>query len=181
MKKVIYTILMALATSLLMAGCASIPEPTEKYTTLVYGMGEYNGSYEFAGTESAETVTKYSGIKIVLRNAKTRNKYTFISNSRGEFLKAGLPEGTYQLIEVSTEYTYDDATWKTSIAPYNISGEEFTLSQGVLNLGKIYITVDFTNGNGSLNLVRDYNLVRNSFEQKYPDSQWNYQHWTTMN
>lgn len=184
MKKV-STFMVALSVLCLSFGfmsCASIPEPSGKNKTLVYGLAEYDGSYQYAGNDTPEVTNKKSGVKLSIRHLATKRTYTRTSSSNGEFIFLNLPYGYYAIKEISTEYEYEGRKWWSSISPEKDNASaRFRIREDVTNLGKIKVFADYSSGNGSATWADDFSGVQSEFSKKYPDSAWNYEDWHTFN
>lgn len=176
MKKIFITMVAALAASIFFASCASIPEPSEKNTVLVYGTAEYLGMYQ------NDVTKRKTGIKLVLKNLDNNRSYTVESNSKGEFTKFNIPTGYYSIKEISSDFIYDDRNFTTKCEPKKTdAAARFAVKTGVTNIGHVKINVNFSDGVGYTSWGGDFNDVKNFFYSNYPESEWNFQEWRTMN
>lgn len=160
------------------SGCASIPEPSEKKSTLVYAIADYYGTYQYAGNPIPETVNKKSGIKLVIRNPNTKRSYTAVSSQKGEIIMTNVPAGYYMIKEISAEYTYDERNWWTKITPdSNNLSTRFYVKDGVTNLGHIRLYSNYSGGSGSAYWGESFEKARNVFSENHSDSSWNFEDW----
>lgn len=189
MKKVLNTILIAL-TTILFFSCASMPEPSEKVKTLVYGQV----SFDFKGIASnygiPESNVEKNGITIKVKNVKSKKSYVASSNNNGEFTFSNLPKGTYSVNKLSKTISFASG-FKSNIEVEEIKQIKdryyFKVqNDGVVNLGQIDIDIQVTNAELEYYYYRiythwkkDYDSVRNFFNNKHYESNWNFEEWLT--
>lgn len=155
--------------------CVSIPEPSEKNQTMVYSLVDYYGEYDYS---KSKVLNIKSGIKMILENINTNRSYTLTSNSKGEFIKTGLPEGYYSIKEISCTVDYLNRKWTMKFTPEKkSSGSRFIVKSGVTNIGEINIKSDLSNNKAFVTWGSDFDDVKFKFSQYHPDSGWNDQDW----
>lgn len=182
MKKSIFAVALAmLCSSLIFTGCTSIPEPSEKNTTMVYALVDYYGGYDYAGTSETEITNKKSDITLILKNIRTNRNYTLTSNHKGEFIRTNIPCGYYAIKEVSANYEYSERSWSVKFSPdRNNPAYRFEVSNGVTNLGHIKINANYSTENASVQWGTEFENVKMEFEDLHPESNWNSAEWTTI-
>lgn len=181
MKKSFIFILGVSLFALLFTSCASIPEPSEKTTTMLYGTIDYYGSRQYAGSSTPDITNKKGGIKLTLKNLNTGRTYNLVSSNKGEFKKFNLPLGYYAIKEVGGEYSYDGRNWWFKFnPPVTNPSARFSVRQGVTNIGHIRIDVDYSGNKSQISWGNDFSGVKEQFEEKYIESTWNDQPWHTL-
>lgn len=180
-KSILSGIVAAVVAAGLFCGCSSFPEPSEKTRTMLYASVEYYGSYTFGGTSDAEVKKQVSGITVKIKNIETRREYTLLSNAKGEIIKTNLPEGTYIISEISSDFEYDGREWWTTCVPRtNDTSAYFKIREGVVNLGIIRINMNFDTGSGRISWGYSPDTARERFEYNHPDSWWSLEDWFDM-
>ena len=171
----------AFLSAILFSGCSSLPEPSEKNRTLLYANTEYFGAYTVGGNESAEVKKQISGITVKIKNIATKKTYTLVSNAKGEIIRANLPEGTYIIAEISSEFEYDGRNWVSNCVPRtNDVSAYFKIRPGVVNLGVIHLQINFDDGWGRVSWMNSPEVAQSRFEEIHFDSWWIAEDWFTM-
>ena len=187
MKKVLHTILLALTTTLFFS-CASIPEPSEKDITLVYG----RVSFDFKGIASnygiPESNVEKNGITIKVKNVKSKKSYTTRSNKNGEFEFSRLPEGIYSINSLSKTIRFNSGfNSEINVQETKHIRDRYYFKvndSGVINLGQIDIDIKVTNAeleyyyyNIYTNWKYKYDETRRFFFENHPESDWTNEPW----
>lgn len=181
MKKV-FNLAAAVMAAFLFASCASIPEPSEKNQTMLYAVGDLQGTYP-SETRKAQVSTEHKKGNIYLRVKNvTKNKiYTLKSNKNGEFIKTNLPEGYYKIQKVSATYYRGQSTnscwWQFSDTEPDA---RFKIEKGVTNLGYILLKVNYISGRVDIQWRFSYDNAKDVFLDNHPESEWTDAVWTTM-
>ncbi|MBQ1949487.1 MAG: carboxypeptidase regulatory-like domain-containing protein [Treponema sp.] len=178
MKKIALFLFSLLAISLF-AGCASMPESNGKDSTLIYGCARYNGLYVFGGKDKSMSSVKIDGIQVMVMNLDDGMTYAATTNSEGEFTIAGVTPGHYIVKYLGTEYKYDGKKWKLR---YNVPSKEksnFTVRNGVTNIGRIVVNVDPDSGCDYVTWATDLEKVAELFKKNHPGSKWLDANWST--
>ena len=181
MKK--YKSLIILLLCACLTGCASIPEPSEKVTTLVYG----NVNFEFTNQTNAnllpESDVLQNGVEVAIQNRKTRKKYYMRTNQYGEFYHANVPAGPYRLCSVKknitgngNEYLFGGELKERGADNYNFQ----ILDNYANNVGVITLKIEMNNVyqyTWYLSWAWDYKAAQETFWEKHWESDWLYKEW----
>ena len=188
-KSILKSIIIALSTMMILSGCASIPEPSEKNDNLLYGNISFNFTCVPNNYGIPESNTRTDNIEIKFQNIKTKRIFSMRSNSKGEFFKAGIPAGTYRIYSfsktITTSYGFEDCyeikyDKNTSNSIYFIS-----VSNCVMNLGKIKIHINIPSvgtqytWNGRTEWDLDFDNTYYLMSVEHPDSEWLDKDWLT--
>ncbi len=183
MKKSIISLATALVASILLASCASIPEPSEKNKSMLYGKTDVLVMYP---TESQKagiiTQHKKNGIYLRVKHLKSGQIYTITSNKNGEFIKTNLPEGYYEFHKISAKYNRNQSVnsfWYNF--SYNDPNIRFVIKDGVTNIGFITMKINYTSEiDNGINWAYSFNQAKDFFFDEHIDSDWTDETWTTM-
>lgn len=170
----------SLLALILLAGCASIPEPKNSESTLLYGAARYNGLYVLGGNNKSISSVKVDGIQVIVKNIDDGMTYSVVTNADGEFALEGIATGDYIIKYIGTKYKYDGKVWKLR---YNIPKDanlKFTVDGGVTNIGRIIINLDPDSGRDYLEWPKDLDKVAEMFKKLHPNSKWNAHTWTNV-
>ena len=145
-KSILKSIIIALSTMMILSGCASIPEPSEKNDNLLYGNIAFNFTCAPNNWGIPEGNQRTDNIEIKFQNVKTKRIISMRSNSKGEFFKAGIPAGTYRIYSFSktikTQYGFED-NYEVKFNPNKANSLYFiSVANCVINLGKIDIDIN---------------------------------------
>lgn len=180
-KSILFVAMAAIFISVIISGCASFPEPSEKIRTMLYAAAEYYGSYTYGGSSEAEVKKLVSGISVKIKDISTKKTYTLVSNAKGEIIRTNLPEGTYIIAEIASEFEYDGRKWWSNCVPRtNDVSAYFKVREGVVNLGIIRIDINFDTGSGRTSWMNSPDSARQRFETNHSDSWWCIEDWFDM-
>lgn len=175
-----------LALAFLLASCASVPEPSEKTTALVYGNVKSVFNWRSNNYGIPENFETEKNITVKVKNTRTGKVYKLSANNNGEIMSAMLPKGNYLLYKISAKVSVNARDWEFE----DEFGEDadFRVIDGVTNLGKISYNIDYQSDNGSTWYYHystswgfDPQLAHRKFEILHPDSQWNSALWRLRN
>ena len=163
--------LMIIAGFLVM-GCASFPEADEKSETLVIG----HIALEAKGWRSSSAATvngvKKSGIEITMQNINDNKKYVMKSRRDGLFYSNKIPEGRYKI----TKLYYRNSSGKSWASLRWNPRALLSIHDGwVNNLG--IIEWQCVHPYASLSCNREFEQVKDSFQEEFNLSNWNEKKW----
>ncbi|MCR5494025.1 MAG: carboxypeptidase-like regulatory domain-containing protein [Treponema sp.] len=181
MKKTVLFLLAAMVMSMFV-GCASMPEPKDENSNMLYGCARYKGLYVFGGRAKTASSEKVDGIHIIVKNFDDGMTYAAETNKDGEFYMEGVTPGHYVVKYLGTEYKYDGKKWQLR---YNIPASEenakFTVRNGVTNMGCIVINVDSDSGEDYVSWAQNLDEVKEKFANLHPNSKWSESNWSNSN
>ncbi len=187
MKKSIVSLATALVASILFASCASIPEPSKKDTSLVYGILEFNFE-NYTNADLLPTTEKNpSGTTVKIQNRETKKNYSLSANKNGEFLRTNIPAGNYELVSFSrTIKTFKgaDINFENSLKDNNTHFYFSIADNCVTNMGKMIYKIDMKNTSSyrcGYSCNGDFSMTKAMFKKYHPDSLWLLEDWITMN
>ena len=171
------------ATSLI--SCASLPEPSEKNDCLVYGNVAFNFTAPPNNHGIPQKNVEKNRISVTFKNIKTKKRVTLYSNSNGEIIKTGIPEGTYIVSSLKKEVTYASgykAVYEGIFDKNKTFFHFIPTENSVINLGVIDIEIIITDINyyrWQVSWNKDYEKARDVFRHEHPDSEWHRKTWLT--
>lgn len=171
---------------LLFASCASVPEPSEKNSNLLYGNVSFNFSCIPNNYGIPESSTKLNGIDVKFKNIKTGKTLTVTTNNKGEFFKANVARGTYILKSLNAKVDYGGGyavDYGVDFKKMRESDFYFvSVDNVVINLGKIDLDISITDINYYNAYVRwnkDFDETYYKFCDEHPTSNWISKQWFT--
>lgn len=170
--------LLGLLNCILFVGCASLPNPSDKVTTLVYGniicSFDNESNEKSAGNEEYDN----SDTTVALQEVITKKAYIFDCNKAGEFYRTDIPEGYYRLVTVRKDN--DDEIYEGTFirAPDNYA---FYIHDGyVNNLGQINFIIyrlDANHYDWGMKFGYGFDEAKSLFWKAHPDSLWCLEEW----
>ena len=186
MKKHLLKVLCSAVIAVCFAGCASIPEPSEKYDNLLYGQVEFNFTCIPNNYQIPESSTEKYGIEVKFRNIKTNNTITMTTNSKGEFARAGIPEGTYIIQSFKKTIKYNagyEMEFSATFDKNKTTNFHFTpISNTVVNMGLISLDFSITEigyYSWNVNWGKGYEGTYETFFANHMESDWLDKEWIT--
>ena len=180
----LYAIFFMLFSAASFISCASLPEPSEKNDCLVYGNVDFyfTTNPDKIGPTEKNVVKKVITVKF--KNVKTKKIITLRSNSKGEIMKTGIPQGTYIISSIKREISYTSGwnSWYLVEFDKNKTFYYFIPTENtVINLGVIVLEItpkgsDFW---WQVKWDKDYEKARDVFRHEHPDSEWHRKTWLT--
>lgn len=160
------------ALAILIAGCATVPEPQEGRTLLV-GRFEHRGSNYPVVADLDLNGTTRSGIMLTFRNLASRKAVTVTTRWEGYFDSVALPPGRYALEKVEVKLTGANGSWRNVYAmlPGDVT---LRLEEGVVNnLGYLVWVTDGAGNTCQYYGNSKYDEVQTEYRDRLAKTGWN--------
>ena len=171
-----YQVSLILIIGFLVVGCVSVPNANGKRQTLLIGqivMDSRGWSTAYASINGNFT----TGIEITIQNIESGKKYTTRSQLEGIFLSAKIPKGTYRITKLYLKKEFGNS-WRS--VWWEPRGREFEIIEGYVNNMGILDWYCENNSPGKLTANKEYEQVRNAFQEKVESSNWNEKEWINV-
>ena len=157
--------------SCIVIGCASIPKANEKNQTLIVGqiaLEAKNWPIPYAYVNG----TYKTGIEITIENIESGKKYSVKSQNNGLFYLNNIPNGNYRISRLHL----NKPSWKVQRGLRWDPRRQFKVIEGyVNNFGQLNWYC--TRNNTTFYYNKEYEEVRNIFQEKYKSTNWNEKDW----
>ncbi len=186
MFKILKCLTMLVAMTFLFAGCASVPEPSDKNTSLLYGNVEFNFTCVPNNYGIPLSSTEKAGITVWFQNIKTKKIIKLTTNAKGEILRSNVPEGTYIIHSLSKTINYGAGYKAEYIAKFDqhktTNFHFIPVDDSVVNLGLISLDISITDigyYNWFVNWDYEFERVKANFLYLHRESGWLDKEWLT--
>jgi len=170
-----------ICSTFLVFGCASFPEPNKENQTLVIGKIIQHGTgYRFYGSVSVNGTNKF-GIQITLQELISGQAYTMRTRSDGMFFSVNIPEGEYKITRIYLRKKSGSAWASMTWVPRDSDEYRLEIVNGkVNNFGSTSWECE-SGVKNSMFYNREYEQVRDSFQENNRSSNWNEREWVNIN
>jgi len=179
--KILKLFVSIICISFILSGCASIPEPSDEYQTLVVGIVTYQGK-NYPSNYSGLNGNKAMGLEITIMEINNGKSYTMQTQANGFFFSYDIPEGIYRITRCYVKGPKGAFTWFTPV--FSMDNRLEIVDGKVNNLGVRRWESDFVgenrNTSNEITFHREHERVRDLFQRKNKSSGWNQREWVDL-
>lgn len=174
---IICSLEIAVAVMLVLMGCVSIPEPSPKNNRMVYATTKCS-VVDKTGDAVEMNFKNNLKVDMTLKSFKAKKSYDLQSNTKGEIVEFGIPEGTYYISAIKAEFQYNSRTWTFDASPNeNDVDVHLMVKNGVTNFGVVKVKVYLESESGEMTWLNTPEIAEDTFRTRYPESAWNDIEW----